>query len=168
MNLSAMMTALKNALIAQKWTVAGNVVFPTGSVQITANTETAMNFALQNFRSPIALLQPLDGESDPKYDEEPGLLYETFQVRMIVNIPGDPVGSNALMGANQINGANASEGQGLLGLEVQLFNAIGILNAAQSVVIQSRGKGQVRAGHLENGTYLAYRDYTFQAMCTWV
>jgi hypothetical protein len=116
----------------------------------------------------MALIQPLDGESDPKYDEEPDLLYENFQVRLIVNIPGDPVGSNALMGANLTNGANASEGQGLFSLEQQLYNAIGLLNAAQSITIQFRGKGQIRAGHLENKTYLAYRDYSFSAMCTWI
>jgi hypothetical protein len=153
-NISTLTTALKTQLIAQQWS-GGNVVFPTGSVQITANSETAMEFSLKNFRSPMALIQPLDGESDPKYDEEPDLLYENFQVRLIVNIPGDPVGSNALMGANLTNGANASEGQGLL-------------NAAQSITIQFRGKGQIRAGHLENKTYLAYRDYSFSAMCTWI
>lgn len=167
MNISTLTTALKTQLIAQQWS-GGNVVFPTGSVQITANSETAMEFSLKNFRSPMALIQPLDGESDPKYDEEPDLLYENFQVRLIVNIPGDPVGSNALMGANLTNGANASEGQGLFSLEQQLYNAIGLLNAAQSITIQFRGKGQIRAGHLENKTYLAYRDYSFSAMCTWI
>jgi len=167
MNLSAQMTFLQTQLVAQTWS-GGSVVFPSGSVQITANTETAMDYALQNFRAPMALIQPLDGESDPKYDEEPGLLYETFQVRLIVNIPGDPVGSNALMGANLTNGAAASEGQGLLSIEPYLFTAIGIVNAAQGLTIQSRGKGQIRAGHLENRTYLAYRDYTFQSICTWV
>ena len=168
MNLSAQITALQNLLVAQTWVPAGNVVFPQGSVKVTANTETAMDFALRNFRSPICLLQPLDGESDPKYDEEPDLLYENFQVRLIVNIPGDPVGTNALMGANLTNGANASEGQGLFTLEPQLFNAIGILNAANAITIQFRGKGNVTAGHLENRTYLAYRDFRFQSLCTWV
>lgn len=167
MTLTALIAALQTQLVAQTWTL-GSVVFPTGSVQPTANTETAMDYALKNFRSPIALIQPLDAESDPKYDEEPDLLYETIQVRLIVNIPGDPVGTNALMGANKTNGATASEGQGLLSLEQQLFTAIGILNAAQSITIQCRGKGQIRAGHLEDKTYLAYRDYTFQALCTWV
>lgn len=167
MNLLTLINALQTQLIAQQWS-GGNVVFPSGSVQITANTENAMNFALENFRSPIALIQPLDSEADPKYDEEPALLYETIQVRLIVHIPGDPVGSNALVGANQTNGANASEGQGLLSLEQQLFNAIGVLNAANSITIQNRGKGQIRAGHLEDKSYLAYRDYTFQAICTWV
>jgi hypothetical protein len=162
-----MMTAIQNQLIAQTWT-AGAIVFGTGSVVITANTETTMDYALNNFRSPMALIQPLDAESDPKYDEEPGLLYENVQIRLIVNIPGDPVGSNALMGANLTNGATHSEGQGLLSIEQQLFNAIGILNAANSITIQFRGKGQVAAGHLGNRTYLAYRDYKFQALCTWV
>jgi len=159
--------ALQTQLIAQQWT-GGKVVFPSGCVQVTASTEEAMDFSLKNMRSPLALIQPLDAESDPKYDEEPGLLYENVQVRLVVNIPGDPVGSNALVGANQTNGANASEGQGLLALEQQLFNAIGILNAAQGITIQCRGKGQIRAGHLQNRTYLAYRDYTFQVLCTWV
>jgi hypothetical protein len=127
-----------------------------------------MDFALKNLRSPMCLIQPLDGESDPKYDEQPGLIYENFEIRLIVNIPGDEVGTNALMGANLTNGANASEGQGLLTLEQQLFNAIGFLNAASGLTIQFRGKGQLTAGHLENRTYLAYRGYKFQALCTWV
>lgn len=166
MNLSQLLTAVKAQLVARQWS-GGNIVFPSNSVQITANTETAMDYALKNLRAPIALLQPLDADSDPKYDEEPDLLYESIQVRLIVNVPGDPVGTNALMGANLTNGANASEGQGLLGLEQQLFNAIGILNAAQSITIQFRGKGAITAGHLDAHTYLAYRDYRFQAMCTW-
>lgn len=168
MNVQTLITSIQNTLIAQTWPISGRVVFPANSVQVTANTETAMEYALKNLASPMCLIQPLDGESDPKYSEEPDLLYENIQVRLIVNIPGDPVGSNALMGANQINGANATEGQGLFSLEQQLFNAIGILNAAQSVTIQFIGKGQITAGHLENRTYLAYRDYKFQALCTWV
>lgn len=167
MNVLTLVNALKTQLVGQQWS-GGNVVFPSGSVQITGNTEEAMDYALLNMRSPIALIQIMDAEADPKYDEEPDLLYETFQVRLVVNIPGDPVGSNALVGANQTNGANASEGQGLLSLEQQLFNAIGVLNAANSITIQNRGKGQIRAGHLNNRTYLAYRDYTFQAICTWI
>jgi hypothetical protein len=166
-NLSTLITTVQAALVAQTWS-GGGVVFPSGSVQVTANTETAMDFALKNFRSPMCLIQPLDGECDPKFDEEPDLIYENFEIRLIVNIPGDPVGANALMGANLTNGAAASEGQGLLSLEQQLFNAIGFLNAANGLTIQFRGKGQLTAGHLENRTYLAYRAYRFQAMCTWV
>jgi len=166
-NLSTLITTIQAALVAQTWS-GGNQVFPTGSVVVTANTETAMDFALKNLRSPMCLIQPLDGESDPKYDEEPALIYENFEIRLIVNIPGDSVGTNALMGANLTNGANASEGQGLLTLEQQLFNAIGFLNAAQGLTIQFRGKGQLTAGHLENRTYLAFRAYRFSAMCTWI
>lgn len=167
MNVLTFVNALQTQLYAQQWS-GGNVVFPSGCVQITASTEEAMDYSLKSMRTPLALIQPLDAESDPKYDEEPALLYENVQVRLAVNIPGDPVGSNALVGANQTNGANASEGQGLLAIEQQLFNAIGILNAANGFTIQNRGKGQIRAGHMPNHTYLAYRDYSFQVLCTWV
>ena len=162
---NALLLAIKAAVIAQTWS-GGNVVFPSGCVAITSNSELATEFAMKNFRTPFCLIQPGNTSSDPKFDEAPDLSYLDVAVRLIVMIPGDPVGENCLIGANQTNGPLASEGQGLFQIEPQLFAAIGKLNAANGLTIQFRQKGALTAGTLENGSYVAYRDSTFQAICT--
>jgi len=160
-----LLTSIKTLLIAQTWS-GGSVVFPSNSVYITANTEEATSFALKNLRAPIALIRPGTGASDPKFDELPDLIYLDVEVRIIQINPGDPVGENVLIGANKTQGTGRSEGRGLFEIEQQLYTAIGKLNAAQGITIQFRNKGALTAGTLENGTYLAYRDHTFQAICT--
>lgn len=166
MNESALLTALKALLVARTWTGGSNVVFPTGCVAITANVDLAMESALKVMRTPFALLQPLGTTADPEFDEDPNFVALNLQVRIIVMVPGDAIGENALMGANKTLGATYSEGRGIFEVEQELFNAIGAVNALEGIVLQCRHKGGVQAAIVGESIYLAYRDIQFESMGT--
>lgn len=168
MNESTLLTTVKARLVAQTWTGGSNVVFPTGCVAITANVDLAMESALKTMRTPFALLQPLSSTSDPEFDQAPGLAMLAFQVRVMVMVPGDSVGENAVMGGNKTAGATYSEGRGLFEVEQEVFNAIGTLNANESLVIMCRQKGGANAAIVEGKTYVAWRDLQFEMLGTYV
>ena len=165
---SQLLTAIKAELVAQLWTGGSNVVFPTGCVAITANVDLAMDAALKTMRTPQVLLQPMGTTSDPEFDEDPNFVALNLQARIIVMVPGDSVGENALMGANKTAGATYSEGRGIFEVEQELFNAIGRLNGLESVILQCRQKGGIQAAIVGDNVYVAYRDLHFEALGTLV
>jgi hypothetical protein len=165
---SQLLTAIKAELVAQLWTGGANVVFPTGCVAITANVDLAMEAALKTMRTPFALLQPMGTTSDPEFDEDPNFVALNLQVRIVVMVPGDSVGENALMGGNKTGGATVSEGKGIFDVEQELFNAIGRLNGLESIILQCRQKGGISAAIVGDNVYVAYRDLQFEALGTLV
>lgn len=166
---SQLLTSLEALLVAQTWTGSSNVVFPTGCVTITANADLATIAAVKGMRTPFALLQPLDSTSDPEFDEDPNFVALRLKVRLGVQVPGDGFGRNPLMGANKTGGSTLSEGRGLFEVEQELFNAIGKVNGLESINLQCRQKGAVEAGYVDGGsTYMATRDYDFEALGTMV
>lgn len=165
---SQLLTAIKAELVAQLWTGGANVVFPTGCVAITADVELAMESAIQTMRTPFVLLQPLGTTSDPEFDEDPNFVALNLKARIVVMVPGDSVGENALMGANKTGGSTVSEGRGIFEVEQELFNAIGRLNGLESIILQCRQKGGVSAAIVGTNIYVAYRDLQFEALGTMV
>jgi len=165
---SQLLTAIKAELVAQTWTGGANVVFPTGCVAITANVDLAMEAALQTMRTPFGLLQPMSTTSDPEFDEDPNFVAFNLLCRLIVMVPGDAVGENALMGANKTGGSTVSQGRGIFEVEQEVFNAMGRLNGLENVTLQCRQKGGVQAQIIGQNVYVAYRDLQFEALGTMV
>jgi len=162
------MSTIKSEIIAQTWTGSANVVFPTGSVAVVPSIETAMGSAVRSMRPPICLIELSSADSDPEHDEEPDWLRLNVRVRVVTVGPGDVVGEKPLIGANKSGGATKSEGRGLLEVEQELYNAIGKLNALESVTLQFRKKGDVGTGFADEAfsLFVAFRDYTFEAWVT--
>jgi hypothetical protein len=127
-----------------------------------------MESALKTMRTPFALLQPLSSASDPEFDQLPNLVQLQFQVRILVMVPGDAIGENAVMGGQRTGGSTASEGMGIFDVEQRVFNAIGTLNQLESIIIQCRQKGGLNAAIVAEKTYVAWRDLTFEAIGTWI
>jgi hypothetical protein len=100
-----------------------------------------------------------------RFDEEPGFLRFNVGLRLITDIPNDWTGEAPLMGANPTLGSTRSEGRGIFEIEQQVFGAIGILNALESVDLQCTQKGEVEVDQVGN-VMVAYRDYTFQCYGT--
>lgn len=165
---SQLLTAIKAELVAQTWTGGAGVVFPTGCVAITADVDLAMESALQTMRTPFGLLQPLGTTSDPEFDEDPNFVALNLKLRLIVMVPGDAVGENALMGANKTGGALVSQGRGVFEVEQEVFNAMGRLNGLEGVILQCRQKGGISAAIVGNNIYVAYRDLQYEALGTLV
>lgn len=162
--LKAMLTQLKTALLAQNWSGGSNRVFGTGSVEITRYIPQA---ALRTARVPGAMLMPADDRSDPEFDEEPDLVRTRVIVRLFVNVPGDALGSNPIMGANRPD-TTKSEGAGLLDLMEIVHTAIGRLNEADSTnfKIQFRRTGGAGGIHIDENVRWEYQDLEFEAWTT--
>ena len=165
---SQLLASLKTECIAQTWTGSTNVVFPTGCVAITPNVELAMEAAAKTMRTPFCLIQPLDTTSDPEFGEDPNFIQLNVNVRVLVMVPGDSVGENPLIGGNKTGGSTVSEGRGLFEIQAELFNAIGRLNDLESVQLQNTQVGAAQAAIVDGKTYVAWRDYKFQALGTLV
>lgn len=162
-----MITEIQNRIIAQTWTGGSDVVFPTGSVLITPNLEEGLRAALNQagLRTPICLIAPEAAESDPEYDEEPDLQKFAFTVMLCVTIPGGAIGQETLMSAN-VPDSTKSEGQGILTVEQEFFNAVGKLNALENVVIQNIQRSEQGGAFHPPGTYISYRTYRLEAWGT--
>lgn len=165
---AALLALLKTKLIAETWPGGSFVVFPTGCVAITANADIALQQALKTMRTPLALIQPLESTSDPEFDDNPNYVQLNVQIRIAVMVPGDALGENPLIGANKTGGATKSEGKGLFEVEQEVHSAIGAINGAESFVLQCRQKGAVSAQYLDNNTWVAWRDLTFEVMGTYI
>lgn len=165
MNENSLLTTLRTRLLAATWS-GGSVIFPSGSVYVTTNTDLAMETAIRTARLPICLIQPGTSQSDPEFDEEPGLLRLDVTLRIIALNAGDAVGENVLIGAHKTGGATASEGRGLTEIEEAVYDSIGTLNALESYTIQYRWKSIAGMSVVGTGTMVAWRDYGFEAWVT--
>ncbi|HBY62155.1 MAG TPA: hypothetical protein DEH78_20235 [Solibacterales bacterium] len=154
--------ALKTELLAQNWTGGSNKVFGTGSVIVTTGRD---RWALDTMRVPIALIKPLDSQSDPEFGDEPNLVQFNVGVRLITAVGGDALGENPLLGANLTQGATYSPGKGIFDVEQELFNAIGKLNVAEALIIQCTQKSETET-ELQGTAMVAFRDYIFETWCT--
>ena len=166
MNEAALLSGIKTELIAQLWTGSPNVVFHTGSVAIVPSVADALPQALNTMRVPFCLIEPGAAESDPVHDEEPD--FERFNPNLIIltAIPGDVLGENAVVGANKTGGDTVSEGRGILELEQELYNAVGKLNALESITLQVRQKGQQGAVRKSPSEWIVYRIYSLESWGT--
>lgn len=163
-----LLVSLKAELVAQTWTGSSTVVFPTGSVKVTGSVEESFPAALKTQRVPIALIQPGATEADPGFDEDPSFVRFGIVVRLATMVLGDAIGENAVLGGYKVNGSQASEGRGIYELEQELWNAIGKLNALESIVLQNRFKSATGQAYVEGVTKVLWRDYAFEAMVTMV
>lgn len=166
MNELALLGAIKTELIAQTWTGSANVVFPSGCVAVVPSLADALPQALSTMRVPFCLIEPGAAESDPVHDEEPDFLRMSPNVLILTAVPGDVLGEGALIGANKTGGSTASEGKGILELEQELYNAVGKLNALESITLQIRQKGQQGAVRKSPSEWIVYRIYTLESWGT--
>jgi len=165
MTKKALLTAIKNLLIAQTWTGGSNVVFGTGSVLITRGVDIADATKKQAVRTPFALIVPGAGVADPLWGEDPNLLVSQVVIRIGVLVPGDAVGENPLMGANRPD-TTKSEGAGLYDVEQMLYTAVGKLNAQEGIILQFKNTGDSGATLIDDKNYLAYEDHLYEMIAT--
>ena len=115
---------------------------------------------------PLALIRPDTAESDPKFDEQPGLIRATVIVRLVAAVAGDEVGENALIGGNRVDGLYGARNRGLFEIEEEMYGAIGKLNEISGIKIAAREKGAVLAEVDAQLGYVCFRDYSFELWCT--
>ncbi len=162
--LKTMLQQIKTQLLAATWPGGGNVVFGSGSVIISRYVPES---SLTSMRVPIAQIMPGTFRSDPQFDEEPDLWVCEVVIRIIVNIPGDAIGQNPLVGANRPD-STKSEGAGVLDVEQAVYSAIGLLNVGDGAnfAIQFRQRGGSGGIHVDEVRQWLYQDLLFEAIAT--
>jgi len=164
MNCRQLLEAIQTKLRAATWTGGANKVFHSGSVIISAWPDPEV--ALERRLVPMAIIRPGVATSDVEAGELPGLLQQEINVTIVVANANDPLGEAAMIGGAKSGGVTKSEGQGILDIELELFRAIKLMNANDSVNIVLQATGAVDVAMLDDVGYVAWRDYNFQALIT--
>ena len=141
---------------------SGEVVFNANSVNVTVGP---MEQAFSTMITPVALIRPGSATSDPTHDEEPNLIMQSLGVMLSVVVPGDEIGENALLGAGR-QSQTSSKGRGLLEVEEELYASIALLNSVNGLNVYNRAKSDAIAELVDETRYSAYREYTFEVLCT--
>lgn len=154
MNEVALLTLLKAKIQSLTWD-GTNPLFHTNSVVITVAPDKD---ALSKFIMPVCLIHPGTKVADR---EQPSLYLEEIEMVIMVSIPGDAMGSNALMGANRVT--DTSKGAGLLTIEQAVLDAISFMNAREGLVIKHVFSGATSPAQLNETTWINFRKLRFEA-----
>jgi len=138
----------------------GEPVFAPDSVFASLAPESEV---YNTYRMPLCVIGVGAFRADP---EDPQYVQETIKIRLAQTALGDSRGTSALMGAHRVDGDEDSRGRGLLELQGNLMDSLALLNAAEGVNIQIRSGGAGQASVMDDGRYLAIRDYEFSADLT--
>lgn len=150
----------------RKWPGGSTPVFAPSSVMSTVAPEEG---ALRTMISPICLLKPSDGQTDPEKQDQPDLEQVGVDICLIVTNPGDAVGHKALLGGNRPTtatfGQRSSKGRGLLEVQTELKAAIRSLNNVSGVRVRYVSQSKIGATLEPKSLYIAWRTYRFNLWC---
>ena len=167
MNELALLLAVQDEVQAQTWTGSSNVIFRSSSVTIVPSIPDAIKQALSTMTVPFCLIAPGPAQSDPEHDEEPDLIRFTVNVGIFVVVGGDATGEFTIVSGVRSGGTSKSEGAGILRVEQEIYNAIGKLNALESVTLQFRQKSEEGSAYDPEGRrWIAYRILQFEGWGT--
>lgn len=144
----ALLDTIRDTVRGVTWD-GSTAAFAASSVVVSPLVPAAM---LDHRRTPVAQIMPQSQEYD---EEEPGIRYVTFGVRLYQIDRRDDAGESATMG-------DAGDERGLLQLSRRVDLAIQLLQRG-TVPIISRGttSGGVT---LEDGERIVYREHTYRAV----
>lgn len=147
----------------RKWPGGSTPVFAPASV---LSTVAPNEQAIRTMISPIVLLKPSEGQTDPEKHTQMDLEQDGVEVMLVTVNPGDAVGHKALMGGNRPTGGasfgqQSSKGRGLLEVQTELKAAIKQLNNVSGVKIQFASQSKIGASLDEKSLYIAWRTYRF-------
>lgn len=149
---------LKSILELRTWDgVSGTeTVFATGSVLVAEGPHAEFGGSM---RCPAAIIEVGSSVSDP---EEPRLIVQTFDVTVLVGIPGDAMTENSILGAN-ITSDTGTAGKGLLHVEVEVKAALNELNQADGIQVIAYSTGDAAAAQIDELGFVAFRTYSIDA-----
>lgn len=164
MNEWQVMRQVEYLLRQRKWTGGGSTpVFAPGSVLSSVAPEEN---SLRTMISPIALLKPVDGQSDPEMRDQVDLYKQGMDIQVIVINPGDAIGHKALMGGNRPTTATfgqlSSKGRGLLEVQSEVAVTVRDLTNVNGVRIQLSGVSRPGAQIAPGNMYIAWRSLHFE------
>lgn len=153
-----MVQQLRHELAVVAWP-AGEVVFGDSCALVYAGAMTADQHP-PGF--PFALVTVGAGAPDR---DDPDLIDQTFSVLAAVEVGGDPMGQQAIIGSSRAT-VGTSRGAGLLEVGERVRSAVQKLNTYTGAALIVSGAGTGAPGVLGNGRHVAFDEYRVQALCT--
>lgn len=137
-------------------------VFKSNSVRISpADVESFL--AAANPGSPMCKINIGRRQSD---QQRKGFVAQEIVITLGVQIEGDEVGENAVIGANRVAGKVSSKGRGISEIESEMFAVLEDVNAMNGIQIQGYSTSGIETARLETTSAFAYCEYTFLFYCT--
>jgi len=160
MNPWQMAQQLKHELQTVTWGDSGNLVFGTRSVFVYAGAPPSEEEHPPAF--PFCLVTIGTGTPD---EDHPELIQQTFSVVVAVEVAGDPLGEQAVIGGARGN-ARLSSGAGVAQVAERVRFAIQNLTTYDGASIIVTGSGVGSPSTLGRGRQIAFDEYTVEALCT--
>jgi len=158
-NVWQMTRQLQYILEGKLWPGGAFKVFKVVRISVAPDDE------LQNKeRFPFVAIRPMGAQADPNQSEEPRLLVQNYAMRVFVAQDGDDVAESAIIGAHRAGGALSSRGKGLLEVEEQLIDAVGLVTGANGAKILNSLRSAVDMIREDDRPHIVLRDYLFEAV----
>lgn len=156
MNTWQFLGVVKAKLLAATWATSPmEPVF--GTVKVTAGPQAS---GVERARFPMLIIAPGDSSADAN---EPKLLDQNVDFRLVTKVAGDAWGEAALMGGPESVVGGSSKGKGLLQVEEALLLVIQDLQQKDGVRIRMLSQSAVQPVEIEELGYVVLRDYRMQA-----
>lgn len=160
MNPWQMAQQLKHELAQVTWDGSTNPVFGTRSVYVYAGAPPSDEEHPPQF--PFCLVTIGTGTPD---EDHPELIQQTFTVVVAVEVAGDPLGEQAVIGGAR-SSASRSSGAGIAQVAERVRYAIQNLTTYDGASIIVSGSGVGSPSTLGRGRQVVFDEYTVEALCT--
>lgn len=162
MNTRELCIAVQTQLRARKWDGTGEKVFAQNGVLVSMGIDSEL---VHRVRFPLAVILPLGATADPEHRQEPGLIRRQVRISLYASVAGDPWGEDPLIGACRPS-TTSSSGAGLLEIEEELWAAVEVLNALESINMLFVSASAATVQWVEGSKIAVGADYTFDATIT--
>lgn len=155
---------IRYLLRQRKWegSPSAQNVFASNSVRITPiDIEDMITVGTPN--SPCCKINLGRRTSD---QQAKGYIAQEVSITLAVQLEGDEMAENAVIGGNRTGGKTSSRGRGLSEIESELFAVLEDVTAMNGMQVQGYGTGSVETARLESQSAFVYCEYTFLFYCT--
>lgn len=158
MDLWQVCNQLKYLLEARKWedNAANSKVF--SAVFVTFAPDDSV---IAEKRVPAAIIVPQNAIPDV---DEPGLLIQNIDIRILNMVRGDSVGQDSLLGSNRT--ATSSAGKGLLEIETELMAILEQLDSNSGITIVETFQNSGIMSEISESGYMVSKTYSIRVYCT--
>ena len=157
MNIWQVAQQLKYILGKRKWAdnPVNELVF--GSVKVVFSPAEVL---IQELRVPtlFIIIQSADTDS-----EEPNLITQNIDLKLVNMVRGDNVGEDVVMGSNR--SSTKSDGRGLLEIEEELLDVVSKLNELYGIKIIERFQSSGVIDEMYESGYTISRTYSLKVYC---
>ena len=139
---------------------SGDVVFGPRGVFVYAGAPPTEEQHPPAF--PFALVTINSGSPDP---DDPDIIEQTFSIVTVVEVAGDPLGENAVIGGARAD-YGKSAGAGVAEVAERVRSAVQKLTAYDGAAVVVSGSGTGAPQTLGKGRHLALEEFQVAALCT--